>query len=769
MLQARTRWRSTDCRQEHIERLVNDLHIEPLIARLLVVRGLTQSDQARRFLFGDESDFHDPFLLHGMETAVNRIQEAIRNRQKIRIYGDYDADGVSSTALMSRVLSYLGADYDYYIPNRFTEGYGLNIPAIQKAIEQGTELLITVDTGISAVEQVDFARSAGLDVIITDHHEPPEILPEAFAIVNPKKPECNYPFKMLAGVGVAFKLAHALIGRVPEEWYELALIGTVADLVPLLDENRLIVKNGLQRINDNPSTGLRTLLRYAGAKDGEITTTSIGFGVAPRINAGGRLDSADEGVKLLLTDQEQEAEHYAHSLDQLNRERQKLVEETTAEAIEAWESRPSTEDDQFIVVAKPGWNVGIVGIVASKLVEKYYRPAIVLSIDSDQGKAKGSARSIEGLDLYQSLSDCKDLLLQYGGHTMAAGLTMSAELVHQLRERLNTIASTQLSEDDYIPISRIDAECTLDEVDLPFVEQLEQLAPFGIGNPSPKWLLTGAKVVEVRTLGKTNNHLKLQLSGQRRLDAIGFQWAHVSSGIALQSEPQVVGELQINEWNGLRRPQIMIKDISVPHIQVFDWRTKEGDSTDRIQKWEQISLQDEFEQKSASVIFSSAFRENRTDKHVDPYAVRYVAFLDLPERLTEWEASIRQFPNMERAYCIFAKDSSQTLPTVPDRDQFGSLYRIFTSLGQVETNHLAALSGRTGLSVVMIRFMMDVFMELGFLAEEGNTVKVVSSPRKRELTESVLLSRRLERDRVEKLLLHSSSEELNRYIQGVLN
>ena len=423
MLQSKTRWLLKKADETIINTLMNELNQPRIVAALLVNRGIKTVDAARSFLYAEEQDFYDPFLLTGMEEAVKRIVKAVKNEEKITIYGDYDADGVSSTTVLKLALNQLGAEQvDWYIPNRFTEGYGPNKDAFRKIKEMGTSLLITVDCGISAIEEAQLAKELGMDYIITDHHEPGPILPEALAILHPKKPGETYPFSELAGAGVAMKLAHALLGELPDELIGIAAIGTIADLVPLHDENRLIALRGLRALKKTKRPGLLALYKKAGITMDSFNEDSIGFGIAPRINAVGRLEDADPAVELLLTNDREEAERIAEEIDFLNKERQSIVKEITNEAIAQVESCFPPEDFPVLVIAKEGWNPGVVGIVASKLVEKYYRPTIILSIDREKGMAKGSARSIPGFDLFQNLSLNRELLPHFGGHPMAAGM-----------------------------------------------------------------------------------------------------------------------------------------------------------------------------------------------------------------------------------------------------------------------------------------------------------------------------------------------------------
>ncbi|HEX7056314.1 MAG TPA: single-stranded-DNA-specific exonuclease RecJ, partial [Bacilli bacterium] len=427
-----------ETKREIGEKLASELGIPLLTARLLAARGFTDAAEAKHFLFADEDQVYDPFLLDGMGKAVQRIRRAMESREKVWVYGDYDADGVSSTALMIRLFERLAANFDYYIPNRNKEGYGLNMQALETAQKAGVTLIVTVDTGISAVAEIDYAARLGIEVIVTDHHEPPDVLPDAYALINPKKPGDRYPFKQLAGVGVALKLAQALLETVPDTYYELAAIGTVADLMPLLNENRLIVKKGIKAMRTDCSPGIRALLAIAGIHPANITSLQIAYALSPRINAGGRMDSAIPAVKLLTADNEQTAEQFARELDRLNRYRQETVEAITEEALaQLKETEISTQ--HVLIVASDGWNVGVVGIVAAKIAEKYHKPAIVLVMDAAAGLAKGSARSVAGFDIVHALARCGELLDHYGGHQAAAGLTIRLENLGLFKAEINHI------------------------------------------------------------------------------------------------------------------------------------------------------------------------------------------------------------------------------------------------------------------------------------------------------------------------------------------
>lgn len=571
MIHRKTRWALAEWEESEegaARQLSKGLSLPPLVARLLVQRGYRDKESASTFLYGDESGLHDPYLLSGMKEAVERIRQANSNGEKIRIYGDYDADGVSSTSLLIHVFRAMGLNFDYYIPHRALEGYGLNKNAIALAADDGVKLIVTVDTGISAYEEIEYASSLGIDVVVTDHHEPPERLPLACAVVNPKQEHCGYPFKGLAGVGVAFKLATALMERPPLEWADIVSLGTIADLMPLVDENRILVRYGLKRLRKEPGTGFRALAEATGIELDTIVSTGIAFGMAPRINAAGRLDHAKRAVELLTTPIYDEAILSAIQLDTLNKERQRIVEMIVKEAEEQWLTKRLAAEEQgidppsVIMLSGEDWNVGVIGIVASKLLERHYRPVVILGIDAESGMCKGSARSIEGFDLHAALTKCEDLMDHYGGHQAAAGMSLHRDKLEQLEERMSELARQWLTPEDWIPKTLVDLECSLEDATLDTISQLALLEPFGIGNPSPRIMFRDIQLADRRAIGKESRHLKLALGGGRKLlDAIGFGMGEMASAMPSGSRLELVGELSINEWNNQRKPQLQVHDL----------------------------------------------------------------------------------------------------------------------------------------------------------------------------------------------------------------
>lgn len=605
MLQPKTKWVFPDPVDKKLEQeLVDQLKLHPMVSRLLIQRGIENAEQANRFLHPQIEHSHDPMLLHGMKEAVSRIELALKQNEFIRIYGDYDADGVSSTVLMYTVMKKLGAHFDTYIPHRSKEGYGLNEAAIDDAKEHGVSLIITVDNGISAVEQIAYATELGIDVIVTDHHEPPEVLPQAYALVNPKLPFCSYPFSELAGVGVAFKLAQALLRTFPEELTEFVAIGTISDLMPLVDENRLLVKLGLERMKNSIYPGIRALLERTGKKTDEVTSNHIGFSLGPRINASGRISTAKHALDCLIATDEQRASECAMKLEQLNKDRQAMVETITAEALEQI-SEQNMQEDKVLVIASHTWNVGVVGIVASKLLEAYYRPVVVLCIDEKSGLATGSARSIPGFDIHAALSACSDVLEHFGGHQAAAGMTLKQEAISDLRHRLCEFCEESLPEDS-VPETIVDLHCLAADIDLSLVEQLQSLAPYGMGNQAPRVVIGPQKIQEIKLLGKQQQHLKLLLDTGasnvgESLEALAFGKGDLQAEISPTSTMEVLGELSINEWNGRRKPQILVHDLKILQRQVFDYR---GQSASQCTiKWiEQVSQYRE--QERAIVVYN---------------------------------------------------------------------------------------------------------------------------------------------------------------------
>ncbi|MBQ2696510.1 MAG: single-stranded-DNA-specific exonuclease RecJ [Clostridia bacterium] len=502
-----------------------------------------------------------------MDCAVERVIKAIRDKEKILIFGDYDVDGITSTAILVRFLKEAGAQVLYQIPDRFRDGYGLKHSVIDFCKDEKVNLLITVDCGITSVDEVAYAAGFGIDVIVTDHHECKKELPAAVAVLNPKQPDCEYPFKNLAGVGVAFKLLEALTQALKKDknaffdaYIDVVTVGTIADVMPLIGENRILVKNGIDRLMKTTNPGLKALMKQASVDMNHITANTIGFALAPRINAAGRMDDPKLGVELLLAETDEAAEEKAKQLDSINRERQAIEQETYEEALSMLKEKAEQfEKDSVLVLAKEGWHSGIIGIVASKITDKFNKPCILLS--SDGAESKGSGRSIRGFNLFEALSACGHLLARFGGHELAAGLTLETEKIAVFRETINAYAVTCLSSEDFIPTLMVDTKLPMGYANLHTVDKLSVLEPFGMHNPNPVFFCTDLRVLGVHTMGD-GKHLRLQLSdGQVQAQAVGFSMGSLAEKLTVNSSVDIVFNLEANIYRGERRVQILLKDL----------------------------------------------------------------------------------------------------------------------------------------------------------------------------------------------------------------
>ncbi len=534
--------------------------VSPLLALLLAVRGVSPNDAAA-FLSSSLSLLHDPFLLQDMDKAVGRITAALSKKERITIYGDYDVDGISAVAILLSYLRSVGADCAFYIPDRDTEGYGINEDAVRKIAKDGTKLIISVDTGITAIAETDLATSLGVDMIITDHHSVGDTLPAATAVINPKRADCNYPFPLLAGTGVAFKLVCALCGdtrKMVMDYCDIVALATIADVVPLSGENRVLTALGIRKMRKMVSPGLAALFAVSGLSTETITAEEISFYAAPRLNAAGRMGSCLPAVQLLLTGSAEEAESIAADLNRQNAVRKAIGEEIYKEALLEIE-KEHLENDRVLVLSGAGWHHGIIGIIASRLTERFFRPTILISTDEDTGK--GSGRSIPGFDLYSALQNVAPFLTRYGGHALAAGLTLPVPEIANLRNALNAYAKDTLSDADLSPTLDIDAPLDLSLPLLSVAEQLELLEPFGAGNEKPVFLLGGITISSVRT-SKDKKHLFLRLfKNGAAVDAVAFGKGTLAETIARGQTADVAGKLHINTYGGTRAAQIIIEDI----------------------------------------------------------------------------------------------------------------------------------------------------------------------------------------------------------------
>ncbi|HHV73531.1 MAG TPA: single-stranded-DNA-specific exonuclease RecJ [Thermoanaerobacterium sp.] len=552
-----------------VDEIANKFNLKTYVAQTIVNRGYDDLEKVYEYLNPTLNALNNPYLLEGIEKAVSIIKYHIGLNDKITIYGDYDVDGITSTSILYMALRRLGANVDFYIPDRLLEGYGINMDAVKALCDSGTKLIITVDCGIASLKEVQYARKLGLDVIITDHHQVPDILPEANCIVNPHIKDCTYPYRELAGVGVTFKLCLALLGDEALEFLDVVALGTVADIVPLTGENRVIVKEGLKMMRNTKNKGLRALIDSAGLNERDIDTYHVGFILAPRLNAAGRLESAVLCVNLLVTDDTIEADRIAAYLNSENAKRQEIEKKILEEAIMQVESNVDLEKEKFIVLYSENWHPGVIGIVSSRITERYHRPSILISVSD--GFGKGSGRSIKGFNIYEAIKYAGDYLINFGGHEMAAGLTIDSGQIDDFRLKLNEYANTKLTSFDMMPI--IEIETSIDDVlDCDGANQISLLEPFGSGNPMPMYAIKNLVVKQISLFGD-NKHIRIMAEKNDVMHNVvlfnrACEFDKISTGAVLD----IAGFVKVNEWNGEKKLEIIAKDILVKEKNVLFFR-----------------------------------------------------------------------------------------------------------------------------------------------------------------------------------------------------
>ena len=554
-------WQFYNTDKEKVKEISEKYNINRLLATILVNRDIVEEEKVNIFLNPTRNNFHNPLDMPDMEAALERVLKAIKKHEKTIIYGDYDVDGVTSTTVLKKFLEERGLDVDSYIPNRLNEGYGLNNNAINTIAKQGYTLMITVDCGISAIEEIDYANSLGIDTIITDHHEPGENLPKAVAVVDAKRKDNKYPCRDLAGVGVVFKLIQAIGQKLDLEekeylkYLDIVCVGTISDIVPLVDENRVIAKLGLKLVEQTRNIGLKSLVFASGYK--KIDSTTVSFGIAPRINASGRMGHQEDALKLFLSKDSQEATKLTQKLNEYNTTRQEIEKEIYNEAVKKIEDE-SLANGNVIVVNGNGWHHGVIGIVASKISELYFKPCILLSFDDNIGK--GSGRSIPGFDLHEALIHCSNTLDKFGGHAMAVGVTVEKNKLQDFKDAFEKYADEKNIK-DISPTINIDAEFNLSEVKKEYVESLKMLEPFGEGNKMPLFAFKKLKINSIRSLSE-GKHIKLTLQDNNyMINAIGFNMGELAEDFRIGDKIDVVGVLEINTYNGVDSIQINLKDI----------------------------------------------------------------------------------------------------------------------------------------------------------------------------------------------------------------
>lgn len=568
-----TLWKLAEGNQDIQSMFVRELGITPILSRILTSRQILTQEHAQRYLSPSLNDLHNPFLMKDMQKGVQRLIKAIHAHEKVGIYGDYDVDGITSVVILLKFLKDMGHHVLYYIPDRIQEGYGLNKDAIDKLRADGVGLIITVDCGVSDHEQISYARSIGIDTIVLDHHEVPNTLPDAVAVIDQNREECRFPFKNLAAVGIVFNFLIALRGALRKdgfwakkqypnlkEYLDLVALGTIGDISPLVDENRIFAKIGLELITEGRRVGLKALKEVCGIENQVIDSGRASFCLIPRINAAGRLASASEAVQLLLTDDINEARDIANRLEVYNRKRQSMEKAILNEILEVIENSINFEEFGALVFASDKWHPGVIGIVASRLVERYYRPAILISLKN--GIGKGSGRSVANFNIYQGLKKCDSLLLSYGGHQYAAGISIREEDIKEFKVLLEQVIRKEMNISDFISQTFIDAQCDLHDINHELMSQIGLLAPFGSKNPEPVFCVRNIRISSQSVVG--NNHLWMRVSGNNvSHSSIWFSKGHFISSLSCEAM-DIVFTPQVSHWNSISDIQLKLKDMSVP-------------------------------------------------------------------------------------------------------------------------------------------------------------------------------------------------------------
>ena len=677
------------------------------VASLLFQRGIKDESSLKKFLDPSLEDLHDPYLLHDMEKAVKRIRQAIERGELILVYGDYDADGMTSASIVKESLEQLGAECLIYLPNRFTDGYGPNASVYKYFIEQqGVSLIVTVDNGVAGHEAIDLAQSMGVDVIVTDHHSMPEVLPDAYAIVHPEHQEADYPFKHLAGCGVAFKLACALLEEVQVELLDLVAIGTIADMVSLTDENRVMVQYGLEVLRNTQRIGLQELFEVAGISSSDLTEETVGFQLAPRLNALGRLDDPNPAIDLLTGFDDEEVHEIALMIQEKNEERKEIVQAIYEEAKSLVDPNKSVQ-----VLAKEGWNPGVLGIVAGRLLEELGQTVIVLNIED--GRAKGSARSIEAVDIFEALDPHRELFIAFGGHAGAAGMTLEAEQLDALSEILETYVKDKGIDAKCKSQLYLDEELDLENLNLDTVKSFERLAPFGMDNQKPIFYIRDFQVENSRSMGARDSHLKLRISkGTASFEVVAFGQGSKATEFAQTKQLELAVTLSVNQWNGQTTLQLMMVDARVDGVQLFNIRSKSAALPDGVPVLD-------FSGELPDITSSLA-----------------IVVKNIPEDIRILKDIFQQY-DFSAVYFKNDIDKPYYLTGYGTREQFAKLYKTIYQFPEFDIRYkLKDLSAYLKIEQILLVKMIQIFEELGFVTIENGVMKVNKDAAKRDIAES---------------------------------
>ena len=742
-----------------IDEFAKDKKIDPIVAELLLERDITEPADIETFLHAGVDELQDPFELHDMDKALELIDQAIESEAKIAIYGDYDADGVTSTSIMKLALQKLGAKPIFYIPDRFKDGYGPNLARYKFLADQGIDLLITVDNGVSGKDEIKYMKDRGVKVIVTDHHDLPAELPEADAIVHPTIPGSEYVCPYLSGAGVAFKIADALLGDEALELIDLAAIGTVADSVALKGENRVIVTEGLKQMKQNHHVGLTALIKKCKLKVNGISEEDIGFKLAPRINALGRLENASSGVELLTTGDESFAKEIVDETEDINTRRQELVNTAFADA----QSQINAQKDHGVIVLKGNkWHQGILGIVASRTMDQENKPVLATQFDENSGVMKGSGRSPEGFNLFTALNKYNDLFVAFGGHAQACGFSIEETQLDKLTELLQAEPKEQGFDSQAPIVKKYDLALNITELNFDLIKKINQLAPFGMGNPKPVVKLTNVSLAQPRSIGKDATHLKTMIAdGNRQIGAIGFGMFAKSQTIK-NSVCDVYGELGINEWAGKKNLQMMLDDFQIsPQAkkiaalrQVYlDYRNKRLSS----------EVMGHFD---SIVFFNETYYEAAKRANIKAKLIHYdeecdgnnILIYDRPHSLELFENFIKKNKTKYTAL-LFHTDLTGTY-LKPDMIKMKTLLKYLYTHQNIQAERMDLVAEYLKLQKNDIDFYLKVFFELNFVKIVNGFVEKADASQQRELTESPTYLKRLQRNDVEKILIESNFDDL---------
>lgn len=763
MIDSRYQWEFPEVsNQKAVKTISEAFGVTELIAKILVNRGYDTIEAANAFLRPDLSGLYDPFLLHDMDKAITRLMQAIDNGQKIIVYGDYDVDGMTSTAIMTWALELMGANVDYFVPSRFSDGYGPNLANYQRLAAEGMQLLVTVDNGVSGKDEVAWLMSQGIDVIITDHHELPGELPIATAIVHPRHPEGEYPFGGLSGAGVAFKVASALLEEPADEVLDLAALGTVADVMSLTDENRIIVKQGLENLKLDPRPGLAALLAAAGTQLSDIDSSTIGFTIAPRLNALGRLEDATTGVQLLLMDDIGDAKPLADHINSLNQERQQLVTTITAAA---QEQAAQLRDDSVLVVAGENWHEGVLGIVASKLVEQTGKPTIVLNISGDE--MKGSGRSVPSFDLFTALDGHRDLMTAFGGHASAAGMTVPTNNLTALRAALHDAAAQQELANAQKPNLQIAAKVSAADFTKENFDNLQVLAPFGEGNPEPLFMLDLLGVNQVKTMSDGKHLRFIAQTDTDQLPVIAFGWGNQASALAGHfSSLQIIGTMSQNSYQGNISYQLMLRDMLAEGAAILDWRTSHLTRQTFNKPVTYVFFKENHLQQLATYIDSAAQPLMWQDA-MNESDIQTMVLVDLPDSLDQLQMLLKA-STPGRLAPMFYVQSPVYLQPIPSKQVFSNVYKFVYSFKNINLQtQFDAMINHLKISNMTLKLILKVFLEAKFVTIDNGVLNAVPNPTPMKLTQTKTFQRFMAQRDLEQQLIYSTTAELETLLMNL--